>query len=160
MPVAELPVIFGRAVRATHSGGGFTDLPFMKQPNRNRCCKTDPCQATPPATCPKGDLTPAFIDRPDLVAAYVSADTTSAPKKTNIGAIVGGVVGGVAVLAIVGVLIFFCLRKKRRSRKTEEIGEATSMIPMTTEKGVSQQQGAQSRKLTWREILPLILILM
>ncbi|OBT80218.1 hypothetical protein VF21_00693 [Pseudogymnoascus sp. 05NY08] len=39
--------------------------------------------------------------------------STSKSKKTPIGPIVGGVIGGVAVLAIIGLLIFFFLRRKR-----------------------------------------------
>ncbi|OBT68096.1 hypothetical protein VE03_01530 [Pseudogymnoascus sp. 23342-1-I1] len=39
--------------------------------------------------------------------------STSTKKKTPIGPIVGGVIGGVAVLAGVGLLIFFLLRRKR-----------------------------------------------
>lgn len=39
--------------------------------------------------------------------------TTSTKKKTPVGPIVGGVIGGLAVLAALGILIFFLVRRKR-----------------------------------------------
>ncbi|KAI5477155.1 Kelch-type beta propeller domain containing protein [Pseudohyphozyma bogoriensis] len=38
-------------------------------------------------------------------------------SKTNIGAIVGGVVGGIALLALLGLLVFFLLRKKKKEKE-------------------------------------------
>jgi len=38
-------------------------------------------------------------------------------SKTPIGAIVGGVVGGVAFIVLLGVLLFFCLKRRRRERR-------------------------------------------
>ena len=45
--------------------------------------------------------------------------TTSSPQKIKIAPIVGGVVGGIVVFACIGVLVYFCLLKRRRSRKDE-----------------------------------------
>ncbi|MCJ1465552.1 hypothetical protein MMC07_004170 [Pseudocyphellaria aurata] len=45
-------------------------------------------------------------------------DSSNPSKRTPIGAIAGGVVGGVAVLALVGALILFA-RKRRRLRESE-----------------------------------------
>ncbi|KAF1841500.1 uncharacterized protein K460DRAFT_397718 [Cucurbitaria berberidis CBS 394.84] len=116
------------------------------------CCKvtgdTNPCNSTPPATCPQGNLVPAFLERPEQFQAYTSATSSSSAtptsKKSNTGAIAGGVVGGVVALAIIGLIIFFILRKKRRAQNES----ATAMLPMTSEKpdGArgSTQYGGQS----------------
>jgi len=100
------------------------------------CCKSNPCAATPPATCPPGDLVPSFMERPEQFNAYTSASATPTPSSgSNTGAIVGGVVGGVAGLAIIGVIIFFLLRRKRRNQKPagDDAGTA-AMVPMMNEK--------------------------
>ncbi|EUC47750.1 hypothetical protein COCMIDRAFT_3375 [Bipolaris oryzae ATCC 44560] len=97
------------------------------------CCKTNPCAATPPATCAQGDLVPAFMERPEQFNTYVSQDKQENPSdsgKTNTGAIVGGVVGGVVVLAIIGVIIFIVLRKRKNKKTTEGDMGAATMMPM------------------------------
>ena len=38
-------------------------------------------------------------------------------SKTPIGAIVGGTVGGVAFIVLLGILLFFCLKRRRRERR-------------------------------------------
>ncbi|KAI8073231.1 hypothetical protein BC940DRAFT_290850 [Gongronella butleri] len=42
----------------------------------------------------------------------------------NVGAIAGGVVGGVAALAIVGALAFFCYRRRRNQQKEQQTGKS------------------------------------
>ncbi|WEJ93685.1 hypothetical protein PSN45_001157 [Yamadazyma tenuis] len=49
-----------------------------------------------------------------------SKDSDEHSKKSNIGPIVGGVVGGVAALAIIGFLIFFFIRRKRAEEDDED----------------------------------------
>lgn len=41
-------------------------------------------------------------------------------SSTNVGAIAGGTVGGVAGLAMIGLLVFFLLRRRRRRRTLRE----------------------------------------
>ncbi|KAG9000305.1 hypothetical protein FRB94_005567 [Tulasnella sp. JGI-2019a] len=54
--------------------------------------------------------------------------TPSSPKTTsNTGAIVGGVVGGIALLILLGVGVFFYLRHRRRTR--EPIGDLIQPTP-------------------------------
>lgn len=48
------------------------------------------------------------------VASETAAAATSGTSSVNVGAIVGGVVGGVAGLIILGLLIFFGLRRRNR----------------------------------------------
>ncbi|CAO2657609.1 Nn.00g037350.m01.CDS01 [Neocucurbitaria sp. VM-36] len=118
------------------------------------CCKSNPCAATPPATCAQGDLVPAFMERPEQFNAYANATSTasatSTPQlasKSNTGAIAGGVVGGVVGLAIIGALIFFFLRKKRRAQRTKVDEMGAAGVPMMNEKPgarSSTQYGGQS----------------
>lgn len=42
------------------------------------------------------------------------------PSKPPIGAIVGGVVGGVVAIALAGILLFYCRRKKRNNHEMSE----------------------------------------
>ncbi|KAG9187784.1 hypothetical protein G6011_05655 [Alternaria panax] len=75
------------------------------------------------------------MDRPEQFRVYASgvASATSTPgeTKSNTGAIVGGVVGGVVGLAIIGLTIFFVLRKRRNQKPAEgETGAAAAMVPM------------------------------
>ncbi len=57
--------------------------------------------------------------RPIPSASSTSSSLPSPPasKKTNTGAIAGGVVGGVAVLAGVVFLAWFCLRRRRKQKQ-------------------------------------------
>ena len=45
--------------------------------------------------------------------------TLSSPKPTDTGAIVGGAVGGAVGLALIGALIWFLLRRKRKNEAEE-----------------------------------------
>lgn len=85
------------------------------------------------------------MERPEQFKAYTATEAKTSTKKSNIAAIVGGVVGGIVALTIIAALIIFCLRKRKGSRKTEEMG-ASSMMPMANEKSFSEQFAARSRK--------------
>jgi hypothetical protein len=46
-----------------------------------------------------------------------ASGSSSAPSSTNVGAIAGGVVGGVAALALIGgAIVWFCCRRRRQDR--------------------------------------------
>ncbi|PVF97670.1 hypothetical protein CPB86DRAFT_785623 [Serendipita vermifera] len=51
--------------------------------------------------------------KPDAVLVQVK-------QETPIGAIVGGAVGGVALLIALGILCFLCMRRKKRAQKKKE----------------------------------------
>ena len=96
---------------------------------------------------------PAFLERPEQFKVYASVSASPTPassSKSNTGAIVGGVVGGVVVLAIIGAIMFFVLRRRRNQKPAEgEMGAAAMMPMMKGEKGHgsrdSVQYGGQSR---------------
>ena len=102
------------------------------------CCKHDACKATPAPSCEGGDLVPAYLSlpeqfdeyAPDAASATPSASSSSGDGKSNTGAIVGGVVGGVVGLAIIGLIIFFVLRKRRNQKPAEGDMGAAAMVPM------------------------------
>jgi hypothetical protein len=70
--------------------------------------------------------TPTRYIPPSATPTATSSPTpTPAPKpKSNIGAIVGGVVGGVVGLIIIGVAVFFCLRRRKQNNAGGGTGAA------------------------------------
>ncbi|OAG08160.1 uncharacterized protein CC84DRAFT_1257071 [Paraphaeosphaeria sporulosa] len=89
------------------------------------CCKTNACnhQGEPDnKSCPQNDLTAAVLDTASLQQAYSIDGKTgldnSSGGSSHTGVIVGAVVGGVAVVAIIALLVF-CLFKKRRNAKID-----------------------------------------
>ncbi|THY96865.1 hypothetical protein D6C95_05077 [Aureobasidium pullulans] len=104
-----------------------TDPAFMG------CCKSNPCSSG----CPTQDLTAASLSTDEAVAsAFITTSATAAATSTaaatttpsaassssgdNVGAIAGGVVGGIAGIALVLIGILWCLKRKRRARKIEQ----------------------------------------
>ncbi|KAH7406141.1 hypothetical protein DE146DRAFT_754123 [Phaeosphaeria sp. MPI-PUGE-AT-0046c] len=81
------------------------------------CCKSNPCNNTPAATCRQGDLTPAFLGSPDKLKAYLGAGEGGKKSSSN-GAVIGGAIGGgLAAAIIIGVLVFFFCRRRKRNQK-------------------------------------------
>ncbi|CAD0090615.1 unnamed protein product, partial [Aureobasidium vineae] len=78
-------------------------------------------------------VTVALLDRNAQVVPPADAlptnlsDPSRGFKGIHIGAIVGGVVGGLALLILLALLVFFCLRSRRRKR--EERRDATQSLP-------------------------------
>lgn len=78
-------------------------------------------------------VTVALLDRnaqivppTDALPTSFSNSSTSS-KSVPTGAIVGGVIGGLALLVLLALLIFCCLRRRRKKR--EEINAATQRMP-------------------------------
>ncbi|KAL5426634.1 hypothetical protein PMIN04_001794 [Paraphaeosphaeria minitans] len=89
------------------------------------CCKTNACihRGEPDnKSCPQNDLTAAVLDTASLQQAYSIDGKTGSDDpsggSSHTGVIVGAVVGGVAVVAIIALLAF-CLFKKRRNAKKD-----------------------------------------
>ncbi|KAJ4361584.1 hypothetical protein N0V95_001745 [Ascochyta clinopodiicola] len=49
-------------------------------------------------------------------------------KKTNVGAIAGGAVGGAVVFTLIVALVFFCLRSRRRSKAVREQSQLPEVL--------------------------------
>ncbi|KAF1847962.1 uncharacterized protein K460DRAFT_414603 [Cucurbitaria berberidis CBS 394.84] len=122
------------------SCGGNTDFwTCLTEPTFWGCCNSDPCKNN--STCAVGHLEPTFMKRPDQIEYFGALNvllsstipSTSSPSATATaslvpppsnsgsstkvsGAVIGGAVGGaVALVGIIGVVIFcLCYRKKRK----------------------------------------------
>ncbi|KAH6898524.1 hypothetical protein B0T10DRAFT_578321 [Thelonectria olida] len=100
----------------------------------------DPALGVPSSITEESPSTTDDDDGPLTVSVTGSVATSSeisSPKpksKTPIGAIVGGAVGGVAVIALIGLAVFFILRKKKKTDATPP--------PPQQQLEVSQVQGA------------------
>jgi len=92
--------------------------------------------ATKPASWNNPDLS-VYFDRVPTFEARAATRTiptstanpssTGKSKKTNVGAIAGGVIGGLVVLIVILSLILFCLHRRKKSLKTKE--EKTNTQP-------------------------------
>ncbi|PSN63141.1 hypothetical protein BS50DRAFT_637674 [Corynespora cassiicola Philippines] len=134
-PAGFSPSQYGKFPDAScGTNSNFFTCDFKEKGTFWGCCKSNPCQQQ---QCPTNDLVPAFLDRPDQIAAYApgassspSATTTSGPDSDNgsgtpTGAIVGGAVGGgVGLAIIVGFLVWFCLRRRRSRAQNKGIVES------------------------------------
>ncbi|KAF5338258.1 hypothetical protein D9758_012829 [Tetrapyrgos nigripes] len=73
---------------------------------------------------------PNFANQPDVNPATQAGGNsttpqppdTPSPKKMNVGAIAGGVVGAVVVLALSALLAFWLIRRQRKTRSEDGIG--------------------------------------
>lgn len=66
---------------------------------------------------------PSFASRTATRALPVTStgSPTSSPKKTNIGAIAGGTIGGLAVLIAILSLILFCFHRRKKTKKAQPL---------------------------------------
>ena len=65
---------------------------------------------------PESSPVPQATSTKTTVTTSTSTNTAAPSKKVNIGAIVGGAVGGIAVLvAICGLIVFIIIRRRRAS---------------------------------------------
>ncbi|KAJ7577879.1 hypothetical protein C8J56DRAFT_969954 [Mycena floridula] len=100
----------------------------------------------------QNDTTPTQVGATGVASSTISgtgvpqAQTSDAPHKSNAGAIAGGVIGGLAIIAlIIGAFIF--LRRRRNSETSEVIYAPTpAILPVTGER--RQPQPAYQRSLS------------
>jgi len=67
-----------------------------------------------------------------------SSPTSPSHKGSNSGAIAGGVVGGLALIALTALAIVFCLRRRRRGAPVESMAEKG--VAVTNKEDPSQNQ--------------------
>ncbi|KAG6844888.1 hypothetical protein H0H87_002723 [Tephrocybe sp. NHM501043] len=82
-------------------------------------------------------LSPAVSSASPLAPLPTSANPSTAAAKTNLSAIIGGVIGGVLVLLIIALLVFLCRRRRRQTRCVSILRDAQldpSSMPFTVEK--------------------------
>lgn len=133
---ARVPSQVISVIGGTPSGGAFKTSPlewsdiflqYVFNPALNRP------PYTPPATYILANGT-----NTNSTTASATPSSTSSPSpshstppstgSSHTGAIAGGVVGGVAGLALIGILIFFCLFRRKRTQPDNE-GPRTSELP-------------------------------
>ncbi|KAJ5425748.1 hypothetical protein N7465_000818 [Penicillium sp. CMV-2018d] len=80
--------------------------------------------------------------------AGLETSNTPSAQSSNLGAIIGGVVGGIAVLVICAVLLFCCCRRKREYGKREKGSTLVSWYPSRLKRkdraNASEMKGALS----------------
>ncbi|KAI1832801.1 hypothetical protein DTO027I6_8115 [Penicillium roqueforti] len=69
------------------------------------------------------------------VTSSASPSNTPGATSSNLGAIIGGVVGGVAVLVICAILLFCCCRRKRKHGKRE----GTTLVSWYKDRGTASE---------------------
>ncbi|KAI5359614.1 hypothetical protein Slin14017_G105160 [Septoria linicola] len=109
-----------------------------------RCVECEPETPTCPA-CREGDICSLVPQSCDNCAHMVCiANPSPSPKaaKTNVGAIAGGVIGGVVFMGLIVFLFWRYWIKKRRQEQEQEDWEAEDDI--ATQKGVSQFNAMRS----------------
>ncbi|KAJ7486775.1 hypothetical protein FB451DRAFT_1534833 [Mycena latifolia] len=99
------------------------------------------------STANSGAPTPEYISTVNFKRGYSStASTTSSssdqnlPSRPAVGAIVGGTLGGVAVLAIAVVLFLLCRRQRIQQRKEDAFISGIAPVPFETSPQVEAGQ--------------------
>ncbi|KAF8912180.1 hypothetical protein CPB84DRAFT_1742791 [Gymnopilus junonius] len=137
-PGSTLPTTSGPATSNTPSSTPTGSL----APNASA---RTPTPSTPSST-PTNSLAPnASAGTPTLTTTTNNASpvqsgsgsdlgsTTATRKSTPTGAIVGGVIGGLAVLAALATLLVLCLRRRRQPHSRESMEAAGYVPPLVTE---------------------------
>lgn len=89
------------------------------------------------------DAPPVSVSTATIVAAITPGPNNQAPK-TNIAPIVGGAVGGCAVLALLGLAIFILWRRHKRSKFTSVPVAPLNTDDSNDEKALNGQQTPQT----------------
>jgi len=110
------------------------------------------CRSVTGTTADDGSSTAAYSAAPSPTAGVPASGSaaSSSSSTSNTGAIAGGVVGGVAVLAIVGLVLYFFLRRRNRRQpretmslvddnKADSLAEAGVVDPFVVEHGAAQR---------------------
>ncbi|KAG9190663.1 hypothetical protein G6011_08751 [Alternaria panax] len=105
---------------------------------------------TSPATWGHSDLATYYTLRPTFTArsatrALLPATEPPSPgssKKTNVGAIAGGTVGGLLVLVGILCLILFCLHRRKKETKKKESQDPPEIPPAELETTFPQEMAA------------------
>ncbi|KAI9701063.1 MAG: hypothetical protein M1836_001732 [Candelina mexicana] len=99
---------------ATTPQGGFNDSSLTDIFTKRVARYTAPAVALPPPSSISNS--PNFPNSPSISLSSAASASPPNPSSTPTGAIAGGVVGGVAVIAAVAGFVFWCLRSRRKRR--------------------------------------------
>lgn len=79
------------------------------------------------------------MDNEPSSASGTSIPDTSSGKSSNTGAIVGGVIGGIAILVLIGLAVFF-FRRRSQTRQASDTPLISSNGPPHTSDGLLQDK--------------------
>jgi hypothetical protein len=121
--------IFPAAATTVTDGASSTEEPSSKATAQSKTARP----TTTVTSVPQGDVD--------------EDSNTGGGKKSNVGAIAGGVVGGVAVLVGVGLAIFFILRQDRKKKQAAQpqMVDQTHTQPQAPYGMAPQQQQQQQQ---------------
>ena len=102
-----------------------------------------------PASAP--EILPVLVAPAPLMPVPENITETDQGSSSSIGAIVGGVVGGLVVLALAGFLIWFLIKRRRRSKEASPRSKEPSISSETTD-DISRAEEGQPEDETVPEI--------
>ncbi|PBK78253.1 hypothetical protein ARMSODRAFT_947129 [Armillaria solidipes] len=97
-----------------------TAVPHWAYQNVSVTDTFDEQQAKSDSDAPESTAQPALTPTPTSTLPPASSNVVS-PKRTNVGAIVGGVIGGVAFIALLGLSACLIRRRSKSSQESEPI---------------------------------------
>ncbi|KAK6332777.1 hypothetical protein TWF696_002799 [Orbilia brochopaga] len=116
------------------------------------CCKINPCASG--VGCPQEQVAPVSLAetannpfKNPSSSSSANSSGSGGDKDTPTGAIVGGVIGGIALLAIIGGLIWWIQRRKRDDKK-----EQAPTLPMAQQPHSQHPDPAANVPLTYPEV--------
>ena len=118
-----------------------------------RCVECPPDTPSCPATCPDGEVCSLVPKDCHTCARTICASDptppTAPPHTTNVGAIAGGVLGGIALIVLVVFLVYWFWIKKRRQEQDAELEEEWTSDEIASQKRTTQftamHDGASAR---------------
>ncbi|KAH0253482.1 hypothetical protein KCU91_g18460, partial [Aureobasidium melanogenum] len=125
---------FGKCFPACDNLAACVGFTFVGSDSGICYLKSDLPEDSYSSTAGSNYVTVALLNRDDQIDPTADAIPTNSSgpppvsKSTPIGAIIGGVVGGLVVLVLLALFVFICLRRRRRI-KNEEIKSATQRFP-------------------------------
>lgn len=102
--------------------GQVKSQPFLVSTGSDTSCLTSPSSSS--TTSSTSSATSTVVLPTSSQSSTVVPVPVSSTKKTNVGAIAGGIVAGIIVLMIIGFIIMVLLRRKNRSARARRFSSA------------------------------------
>ncbi|KAJ1680121.1 hypothetical protein EV182_000636 [Spiromyces aspiralis] len=79
------------------------------------------CPSAVPVVCPKGYVSVLQGSTQEICSYFVCTKVDSASSKTNIGAILGGIFGGLGGLVVIGLVLYFLFKQRKADRTASDV---------------------------------------